>query len=804
MLLLEEPRSLQGHFNEMLHSIPITSESCMRPFATSLLLGISLSVCGTLLWGWPRGVALFAQDAANDEPKDLRTVVPKSDEQTKALAQVKEIFGDEYAKAKKPEDKAALARTLLKQAQDQTDDPIARYVLFKEAEKFATDGGDVESALSAVEFIGKEYQVDALERLHDVLEDFSKKAKTSLALKAINEANKAAIDKAVAEEKFAVATKFCVIGDKISLAAKDLVERKRYLDTKTSILTQQKEHEAAERAKEIIATNPEDPTANFDRGVYMLTRKQDWEAGLKHLAQCGDVALRALAKKDLANPESAKERLELADGWYEWTPPLKKPKPAWSKALAKHWYSQAATEVTGLDKTKVEKKLKEIGELPLSRDGSAQPAVVSVIKPRVEPTRTPPGTPALPNIPKAVGMLPQPVPNPYERRPLQPLPKDQAEITAKIAALIQRTGKCSAGYAFSRGGSFIDSMRQPPNEPFVIVTVNVGDIADDDLKIFEGFKTLGGVTINAHRTARTEWLKYFTASSYIRNVSFEGLNISDEDAELLPKFKNVTAIGGNMLRIGPKAVRAIGSLPLLEEARINVDSSVTADDLATLKTPNLKLIWLTSANDNQVSGLLAAPNLEELHLNSGTLTDAGIAKLSTSRFKSLRMFGPGSVNGTGFAEWKKSGLKNLDIKFSDALSEDGLAAVCNLTNLEKLDLGTCSAVLDLKKLRSAPTLKDISFYKINAADWRPLSSFPQLRAVGFESVQGVNMALKEFAKMPITSFGITDCDIGDEDLKPVIGHRTLRRVWLQRTKVTDAGVAALKATHPDMQVFYFK
>ena len=97
--------------------------------------------------------------AQQPEP-EMKAAIPDADAQKKTLDEIKGIFAENYAKAKKPDDKTALGRTLAKQASEVKDDAVARYILLNEALRFAVEGADTDTALESIESLAAGYQVD--------------------------------------------------------------------------------------------------------------------------------------------------------------------------------------------------------------------------------------------------------------------------------------------------------------------------------------------------------------------------------------------------------------------------------------------------------------------------------------------------------------------------------------------------------------------------------------------------------------------------------------------------------------------
>jgi hypothetical protein len=67
--------------------------------------------------------------------------------------------------------------------------------------------------------------------------------------------------------------------------------------------------------------------------------------------------LAGLAKRDLANPTTAKEQASVGDAWWALGEKEAGASKAGLKSRARHWYEQAQPQLTGLDKARVEKRL---------------------------------------------------------------------------------------------------------------------------------------------------------------------------------------------------------------------------------------------------------------------------------------------------------------------------------------------------------------------------------------------------------------------------------------------------------------
>ncbi len=722
---------------------------------------------------------------AESAKDDSRAALPAAAEQAKMLGEIKSIFSAEYSKAKKPEDKGALSRTLLKQSESTQDDSGTSYVLLKESQRLALEGADVETALKTVELLAADYRVDEVAMLHDVLDELSKDVKTPLAIRAVNEATKSAIDKAVAEDKYAVATKLCVLGTSIARKAKDTAEGKRYVDTKNAIALQQKDFEAAEKAKAVLQKSPDDGPANYERGVFLVQRKQDWTQGLEHLAKSSDKELSRLAKLDLGNPEEPNAQLELADGWYAWTVPVKKTKPTWTKALARYWYSKALTDLAGVDKIKVEKRLQELGQLDLNRDefGTTK-AVVA------KPTPTP---------------MPNPVANPGQvpaAMQYQLPNKEQAKIHAAVAELASKTKGFHASYRWARGSSFISASLPIPTEPFIITGVNIvgDDVTEDEIKVVEGLVTLEQFfCIRSGFTGK--YLGYLATCPNLTSleVTSPGQENTATFAEGLMRLRRLQRINFLHSESTPREIIAAASgCPDLTSLSVAVGPEVTAADLRKFR--KLTEISLRgSVTDEHLDGIKELTALQSLSISAGIFTDTGLSELKNLRsLRYLTLTNAPNVFGDGLSGLPRQSITNVTID-AVPLSNEALLAISRFPSLTYLSLGDCIPDGGTHAfLKNASQLTSLTLRKTKVDDASFLGAMQRLMNLNFHELELSERSIKQVAQAPVRSLYFQKVSVTDEHLKLFAGHRTLQMIGLFGTQVTPAGADALKLSSPKL------
>jgi hypothetical protein len=129
-----------------------------------------------------------------------------------------------------------------------------------------------------------------------------------------------------------------------------------------------KAYESVADAVRVRADRADDADANLALGKFHALARGDWDRGLPLLARGSDPKLKALSTADLGSPADANGALELADayaGQAEAESGAAKTNLLWRACW---WYEQAEGQLSGLDRTRVEKTVANIDKtLPASR-----------------------------------------------------------------------------------------------------------------------------------------------------------------------------------------------------------------------------------------------------------------------------------------------------------------------------------------------------------------------------------------------------------------------------------------------------
>jgi formylglycine-generating enzyme required for sulfatase activity len=315
---------------------------------------------------------LFVISPVSAQGQTKKIPVPSAAAQGEAAKLIKEVYGDEYAKATTATQKQALAKKLLEKATETKDDPAGQFVLLRLAKDIATQASDSQTAFDAIDRTAGAFQVDGNEMKTAVLTKMASAAKNPDQHKTIAEQALELIENAIACDNYEVANQLARLaldesrkGDDASLVSKTAAKQ-------NDLSELVKAYERAKAARVILEKTPDDPEANSAVGGYLCFAKGDWEKGLPMLALGRDEALRSIAQRELGNPTSSAEQAKLGDLWWNFAENqegISKKRMQWR---AGYWYEKALPGLSGLTKDKVEKRVTKMADVvPREADGGS-------------------------------------------------------------------------------------------------------------------------------------------------------------------------------------------------------------------------------------------------------------------------------------------------------------------------------------------------------------------------------------------------------------------------------------------------
>jgi formylglycine-generating enzyme required for sulfatase activity/serine/threonine protein kinase len=299
------------------------------------------------------------REAGNDdgvakvrEARNTKIPVPQKAAQGPAEKQMRELFKKELER-KSP----GLPATLLAQARQTQSDATQRFVLMRMSWELAADGGDAETALAAIDAAAAEFEVSGPSMKEEALKRAGVKVRTVEQRLQLARAWLGLTVEAAYADEFGIASDAAGQAGTFARNLDDILYD-RAQGWAREVREIETEYKRAVAYKKKLEEKPDDPQAAVGWGRYLCLAKQDWERGLPLLAKGSDPRLAKPAADELQAPADPLAQLVLADGW--WDVAEKETKGVTRKAAHRRaglWYERATPRLTGVDKSKADKRL---------------------------------------------------------------------------------------------------------------------------------------------------------------------------------------------------------------------------------------------------------------------------------------------------------------------------------------------------------------------------------------------------------------------------------------------------------------
>lgn len=286
---------------------------------------------------------------------DRRQPAPSAAATKQAITEVKEIFRDDYAKATTPPAKLGLARQLLGQA-DKTTAAPEQWALFSEVMRLASDAGDIELSFAAIEKAGGLFAID----VDDLKLDAISKLATKAPLPALDGLARAALElaqRALAAGDAATSSKSLSLAAGLARKTKNRAMLAEVTKIQQSARDQEKESKELAAIKAKLASDPSNPDICLEAGKYFCFKAGDWARGLPLLAKGSDTDLARLAVADVNGSKTADAISALGDAWWDWAENQRGAMKAAGMGRAADHYRSIITQLQGLDRARLEKRI---------------------------------------------------------------------------------------------------------------------------------------------------------------------------------------------------------------------------------------------------------------------------------------------------------------------------------------------------------------------------------------------------------------------------------------------------------------
>lgn len=288
---------------------------------------------------------------------DQRSALPSSAATKQALTEVKDVFREDYALATTPSAKLVFARQLLSQAA-KTTNLAEQWALYSESMRLAADAGDMELCFEAIDLASRKFIVDAIELKLDALSKLAVKAPLQ-AFDGLARAALAVAQNASDSENPQIASKSLSLAAGLARKTKNRTLAAEVTRLQQAIRDREKESRELAGIVAKLAANPSEPDICLEAGKYFCFKAGDWSRGLPLLAKGSDTELSRLAVAEVNVGKTADAVTALGDAWWGWADRERGASKSAGLAHAADLYATVVPKLQGLDRTRLEKRIKQ-------------------------------------------------------------------------------------------------------------------------------------------------------------------------------------------------------------------------------------------------------------------------------------------------------------------------------------------------------------------------------------------------------------------------------------------------------------
>lgn len=308
--------------------------------------------------------------AASSRPRPVKrtnVAVPSTADTQAASKELKEVFSERYTAAKKPEEKSALAATMIKQAIDEKTPARDRYALFLEAQALAVDAGNVAQAFDTADGIVSYFNVRTSAIQAAVVAKLEPKVRNDADRTLLANVSLQWAGEAFDANQFDDALILVKTAGALAPRTKSGELVKRSAELKRDAQEAKTLYDEYRKALDIIKQDAANGEANLVIGRYLCFVRGTWNKGLKYIARGNDETLKKLATDDLATPTAAEKQVALAEQWVKMADTVAAPFKQACRGAAHYWYGKSVAGLTGIAKLKAEGELKKLGDIPADK-----------------------------------------------------------------------------------------------------------------------------------------------------------------------------------------------------------------------------------------------------------------------------------------------------------------------------------------------------------------------------------------------------------------------------------------------------
>lgn len=305
-----------------------------------------------------------------------RLPAPREADLTAAKKVVADVYKSDYEAAKTPIARQALAKKLLLDGLNTSDDAVSKFALLQIARKIAAQAGDVDLAYQAADATALSFRVPAAPLKAEVLTDAAETLRAPQDLYFFGRYADRLLPELRSVAAWEGAIELAKLAESAAKKNRDADLGKVWKDRQAELTQLKQAYAAALPALAGLEKSPGDAALNETVGKLNCFLLESWTTGLPMLALGMDPALQRAAEAELRMPATIADKLALADAWYEIA---KAQQGLAQRVLFRHayqLYGEVLPTMEGLTKAKVQVRANDC-----FTQGMPDRMVLSAIKP---------------------------------------------------------------------------------------------------------------------------------------------------------------------------------------------------------------------------------------------------------------------------------------------------------------------------------------------------------------------------------------------------------------------------------------
>lgn len=291
-----------------------------------------------------------------------KLAVPAASDLEAAREQVQRLFSNALNQERSPQESAALADELHKQAVQSGTHPAMRYAMLTAAVDVAAKGGAVYSASRALQELDRSFSGDLTPLKAEAGEQVARVAKLAWEYKAVAELLEAVIDECLVADRYDLAVSLADRATDAARKSKDPSTIRRVVARSRDVKSLKAKYDPVRVALELLAGGSNDPLANETVGQHLCLVRGKWDEGLPYLVQGGASELQNVASRDIRSPTTSQTQAAVGSDWLKVAAQLERRLQFNAHLRAEYWCRLALAQESGIKRLSLEQQINDIGK----------------------------------------------------------------------------------------------------------------------------------------------------------------------------------------------------------------------------------------------------------------------------------------------------------------------------------------------------------------------------------------------------------------------------------------------------------